>query len=216
MLAVPMDRWRKAQHGDAHTTRGHRRYCLFRLAGKTGIGRILFRCERALAVKEQGSGSDDQRAVRAREGGSQCLNGASIRLCSRRVVREVVDKGRVDHAVRRDRSAAQALEIFQRTAMYVGSRGGKGPGSRLRASQADHLMARGDQFPNNGRTDKTCSTSNENTHHDFSFPSLHDDGQLLIPKLESDVKKTLQPFLHSSSKELRRWLGPPRRLALLR
>src|SRR5258708_11640952 len=28
-------------------------------------------------------------------------------------------------------------------------------------------------------------------------------------------KKTLQPFLHSSSKGLRRWLGPPRRLELL-
>src|SRR5882724_5431155 len=111
MIAVPMDRWRKAQDGDAHATRGHR--CrLFRLARKTRNGRILFRCERALALKEQGPGSDDQRALRTREGSSQCLNGASIRLGGRRVVREVVDKGRVDYPVRSGCSAAQALEIF--------------------------------------------------------------------------------------------------------
>src|ERR1700722_13618860 len=141
MIAVPMDRWRKAQHGDAHATRGHRG-CLFRLARTTGNGRMLFRCERALALKEQGSGSYEQRAVRAREGGSQCLDGASVSLDGRRVVREVVDKGSVDHAVRSDCSTAQALEIFQRAAMYLGSCGGNGRGSRIRASQTEHLMSR--------------------------------------------------------------------------
>jgi hypothetical protein len=30
-------------------------------------------------------------------------------------------------------------------------------------------------------------TCNETTHYDFSFPSLRDDGQLLIPELKSDV-----------------------------
>jgi hypothetical protein len=98
-----------------------------------------------------------------------------------------VDEGRVDHTIRSDRSAAQALEIFQRTAMYIGSCSGNGRRSRTRASQGEHLMPRVDQFPNNGRTDKTCSTCYEYTHHDFSFPSLHDDGQLLIPELKSDV-----------------------------
>src|SRR5260370_10888115 len=96
----------------------------------------------ALGVKEQGAGSDDKRALRTREGGSQCLDSAPIRLGGRRVVREVVDKGRVDHRVRSDRSAAQALEIFEPTAMYMGSRGGNGRGSRIRASQAQHLMSR--------------------------------------------------------------------------
>jgi hypothetical protein len=53
-----------------------------------------------------------------------------------------MDKGRVDHPVSSDRSAAQALEIFQRTAMYIGSCGGNGRGSGIRASQAEHLMSR--------------------------------------------------------------------------
>jgi hypothetical protein len=34
--------------------------------------------------------------------------------------------------------------IFQRTAMYIGSCGGNGRGSRIRASQAERLMARVD------------------------------------------------------------------------
>jgi len=52
-----------------------------------------------------------------------------------------VDKGRVDHPVRSDRSAAQALEIFQRTAMYIGSCRGNRRGSHIRASQAEYLMS---------------------------------------------------------------------------
>jgi hypothetical protein len=48
----------------------------------------------------------------------------------------------VDHPVRSDRSVAQALEIFQRTAMYIGSCGANGRGSRIRTSQGEHLMAR--------------------------------------------------------------------------
>src|SRR5277367_5104618 len=128
MIAVPMDRWRKTQHGDAHATRGQRRYRLFRLAWKTGIGRILLRCEWALALNEQGSGRDDQRTLGTREGFSKCLDGAPILLGGRRIVREVVDKGRVDHPVRSGRSTAQAVEIFERTAMYIGSSRGDGGG----------------------------------------------------------------------------------------
>src|SRR5580704_10938776 len=78
MIAVPMDRWRKAQHGDAHASRSHRHCCLFRLARKTGIGNILFRCERALALNEQGPGSDDQRTLGTREGGSKCIDSEPI------------------------------------------------------------------------------------------------------------------------------------------
>jgi hypothetical protein len=50
------------------------------LRGKAGIGRILFCCERALALSEQGPGSDDQRAIRARERAAESLDGALISL----------------------------------------------------------------------------------------------------------------------------------------
>jgi hypothetical protein len=46
------------------------------------------------------------------------------------------------HTVRGRRSAAQALEIFQRTLVYIGSCGGNGRGSRIRASHAEHLISR--------------------------------------------------------------------------
>src|SRR5882724_4366172 len=164
MIAVAMDRWRKAQQGEPHTTRSQRRCCLFRLARKTRIGRISFRCQGALALKEQGPGSDDQRALRTRERNSQCLNGAPILLGGRRVVREVVDKGHVDDPVSGGRSTAQALNIFQRTAMYIGSCGDNGRGSNLRASQGEHPMPRLDQFLNNCRTDKPCCSRNKYLH----------------------------------------------------
>jgi hypothetical protein len=53
--------------------------------------------------------------------------------------------------------------------MYIGSCGGNGRGCGLRASQGEHLMARADQFLNNGRTDKACSTCYEYTHHNSPF-----------------------------------------------
>jgi len=65
MIAVPMDRRREAQQ-ESHTHARPAPLLLFRLARKTGIGWILFRCERASALKEQGPGSDDQHALEPR------------------------------------------------------------------------------------------------------------------------------------------------------
>ena len=48
--------------------------------------------------------------------------------------------------------------------MHLGARGEKRLGARIAASQSEHLMARAHEFLNNGRTDKTCSTSDEDTH----------------------------------------------------
>jgi hypothetical protein len=55
------------------------------------------------------------------------------------------------------------------TAMHPRARRGKRLGTRIRTRQPYHLMARLDQFLNNCRTDKACSTGNEYTHYDFSF-----------------------------------------------
>jgi hypothetical protein len=109
-------------------------------------------------------------------------------LTIRDELRKVVIKGGVDDAIRHGRrSAAQTFQVFKITSMHLGSGGIKGLGACLRPRQSEYLMARVDQFPNNGRTDKTCSTSYEYTHHGFSFTSLHDDGQLLIPELKSEL-----------------------------
>src|SRR5438309_1149732 len=60
--------------------------CLVRFAGETGIGRVLFCCERTLALSEQGPGSDDQGAIRARDRVAKSLDGTLIRLGGRPIV----------------------------------------------------------------------------------------------------------------------------------
>jgi hypothetical protein len=46
----------------------------------------------------------------------------------------------VYHTVGGVRSAAQALEIFERTAMHFGTSGGNGRCCRIRASHTEHLV----------------------------------------------------------------------------
>ena len=80
MITVAVDRWRKPQHRCADSACRQRTRRLLRLAGEAGIGRILFCCERASALNEQGPRSDDQRAIRARERAAESLDGALISL----------------------------------------------------------------------------------------------------------------------------------------
>jgi hypothetical protein len=70
----------------------------------------------------------------------------------------------VDHAVGGRRAAAKAFEIFERTAMYAGSRRDKSFGRSIRASEAEHLMTSLNQFSDDGRTYEACSSGDENTH----------------------------------------------------
>ncbi len=51
--------------------------------------------------------------------------------------------------------------------MHLGTRGGKRPGAGIRAGKADHLVARADEFLNNGRPDKPGRTGDEDTHRLF-------------------------------------------------
>jgi hypothetical protein len=75
-----------------------------------------------------------------------------------------VDKSGVDHSVGSRCAAAKAFEIFERTAMYGGSRRNKGLGCRIRASEAEHLMTSVDQFSGDCGTDEACSSGDKNTH----------------------------------------------------
>src|SRR5262249_29885236 len=64
--------------------------------------------------------SDDQGALGPGDRGAERLGGAPIRLGGSRVVREVVNEGCVNPAVRSIRSTPQALEVLKRTAMHLG------------------------------------------------------------------------------------------------
>ena len=105
-------------------------------------------------VEQPGPGGDDQGAVGARERGAERLDGAPIDLAVLLELREVVDEGGVDHAIRHGRAAAQAFQVFEVASMHLGTGGDERLGARIRASEAEHLMARVDELLNDGRTDK--------------------------------------------------------------
>jgi hypothetical protein len=77
--------------------------------------------------------------------------------------REVVVKGRVNHAIRHGGSTAEAFED-KITSMHVSASGGKRLGGRIRASETEYLISSTDKFPDDSGPDEACGTCNENTH----------------------------------------------------
>jgi hypothetical protein len=73
-----------------------------------------------------------------------------------------VDERGVNHTVRGGGSPSQAVQILKITPMNLGTSGGKRIGGRIRASEAEDLMARMDEFLNDGKADET--SGNKNTH----------------------------------------------------
>jgi hypothetical protein len=65
-----------------------------------------------------------------------------------------VDETCVNDNIRCGGPAAQALNIFEGTAMYFSACRGKRGGSRIRASEAQHLMPGIDEFLNDGGANK--------------------------------------------------------------
>ena len=80
----------------------------------------------------------------------------------------------MDHPVRGRRASSQAVEVLEIAAVHKGSSGGDRRGGRVRTGEAAHLVARGDEIPNDGRTDKATRAGNENTHQGFSLICLQD------------------------------------------
>jgi hypothetical protein len=91
-----------------------------------------------------------------------------------------MDETGVNHAIEGGGSTPQAVQIIKIAPMDLGTSGGKRPGGRIGAGEADHLMARFDEFRNDGRADETCSTSDEYTHgNPPSIGHAHDVGDCL-------------------------------------
>src|SRR6266550_2595155 len=74
VITGAMDRRRKPQHRGPDSVCRQRKRRLLRPAGEVRIVCILFCCERALALSEQGPGGDDQWAIRARERPAESLD----------------------------------------------------------------------------------------------------------------------------------------------
>jgi hypothetical protein len=78
----------------------------------------------------------------------------------------------VNHAIRRDSSLAQAVEVLERAAMDLRAgrldRGGRGVG----AGQPDDLMAGADQLGDDGGTDEAGRTGDKNTRGRTALSSV--------------------------------------------
>src|SRR5215467_10129861 len=164
MIAVAMYRGRQAQRRRAHALGSECEGRRFRLARRMGRGNILLGGQGALPLQKQGSGGGDQRAVGSGESLAKRSDSALIFFGARRVIREIVDEGGVDHAVRCGSSAAQAFKILERTAVHFGARRFERLGGGSRARETEHLMARGEKLANDGGTDETRGPGNENQH----------------------------------------------------
>ena len=165
-----MNRWREANHRGADSARSHGNRRFFRghsrKRGGAGSRCVFFGCE-AARRDDGGPGGDDQGAVRASERGTESLDGAPIRFTVRRVFREVVDEGRVNHALASPGARGEALKILKRTTMDISSCRCKGRGSRIRPSQAKYLVSRGDQFSDDGGTDESRRAGNKVTQNEL-------------------------------------------------
>src|SRR5882762_8807529 len=108
VVAVTVDSGRKPYHRHTDATRRHRSSCLFGgYARMRGIGCIFFGRKAALRDDDRGPRGDDQGSLRANQRGADSLDGAPIYLTVRRPLREVVDEGGVNDAVRSEEHTSE-------------------------------------------------------------------------------------------------------------
>jgi len=73
-------------------------------------------------------------------------------------------EGSMDHTIRLGRPAAEALQVFQASAMRLRAGGEEGFGSRVRSRQSEDLMASVDELQDEDRTDEAGGAGEEYTH----------------------------------------------------
>src|SRR4029077_2121654 len=125
-----------------------------------------------------------------------------------------VVKSQVNHTIRLGRAAFQAFQVFKGTSMHLGAGRGERLCSRIGSGETDHLMARINQLGDEGGTDKTGGTSNEDTHDYFSFSLLNHlaRAELSLARLEFGVQLVLVKAATSLRRQLAplRWCTSPR------
>jgi hypothetical protein len=111
-----------------------------------------------------GPGRDDQGLAGALQGPRHRLDHPPVRLDIGLELREVVDEGRVDHAVARLGAGDDAGYVGQLTAMDLDAEARQGVGAGVAPRQSEHLMARRQELGQDRRADETRGACQENTH----------------------------------------------------
>ena len=84
-------------------------------------------------------------------------------------------EGGVDDGVRLARAVAKAFQIVERAAMDLGAHGCERSRSGFGAGETEHLMARCDEFADDGGADKAGRAGNEDAHVKVSSVVLETD-----------------------------------------
>ena len=76
----------------------------------------------------------------------------------------IMEKGCVDHAVRGGCPSAQAFQVLNMTPVRLGAGVNERPGGCVRTSKPDHLMARADEFLDDGAADESRCPGDKYSH----------------------------------------------------
>src|SRR5262249_34114428 len=110
---------------------------------------------------------DEQRSIGPGKRLAECLDGAAIRVgggLEASGERDVVLEREVDHAIRCDSCAPQAVEIIKSAGIHLCPGRGEGGGRGIRAGEPDDVMAHADEFRNEGGADPAGRAGDKHTH----------------------------------------------------
>ena len=127
-----------------------------------------------------------KRSAGALEGRAERLDDTAVGFAICRELGEIMVEGEMDDAVR-TRGALQAVGIVDRSAIDLSAGGGQRLRRLVRTADADHLMARADQFLNDGRADKS-GRAGDKYSHDETFMVVEDLEMFYAAAARSDPK----------------------------
>jgi hypothetical protein len=132
-------------------------------AGRLRIAVVSFGGE-ATERRDHRARRHDERLAGALERVADRFDCAQVGRSRGGEVPQVVPVGEVDDAIGRGQGFEQPVEVVEGAAVGLGSEGRQRGGGTVGAGEADHLVAGVEQLANDGRSDETGGTGDEDAH----------------------------------------------------
>ena len=162
---------RQPYNRHTHTPLGCGLCCLLRLPRYVSRDRwrIALRAHMPRsAARQSRPGGHDQQLAWFKDG-TQRLNSLALVLPVLRKLRKVMVEGQVHHGIHARRSAAQAVEVFKRAALHLGTRCPQLLGTCIAACPTAHLMPCLNEFFHQLCPNESRRSRHKNSHR----PSPH-------------------------------------------